>query len=57
MIDLHFPIASTNKAKRTAKVANILHRWLYFCVNNPKTTNEFFSPETILRLLTLFKGG
>ena len=43
--------------KRGANLANILYHWIYFYVNNPKTTAEIFPPETILGILTQFKGG
>jgi hypothetical protein len=43
--------------KRAANLANILYHWIYFYVNNPKTTAEFFPPEANFGLLTLFKGG
>ncbi len=34
-----------------------IYRWIHFYVNNPKTADEINLPETISRLLTLFKGG
>jgi hypothetical protein len=42
--------------KRAANLANILYHWIFFYVNNPKTTAVFFPPEAILSPLTLFKG-
>ena len=31
--------------ERAAKLVNFLYRWIYFCVNNPKTADEFFPPD------------
>ena len=44
-------------AKTAAKLANFPYRSIYFYVNNPKTADEIFSPETNFFFLTLFRGG
>ena len=44
-------------AKTAANLANFPYRSIYFYVNNPKTADEIFSPETIFFFLTLFRGG